>query len=653
MVFKNPGTIVRLILQGVHSVLVRFAVILTILLVSPGGPSSILALQTGDLRVDTDIAQFRYNEQENYVEIYYAFDVSQLTYTPEDDLLQGGLLLHGALASPEDQSVILDRVWSVPHQVADSASLKPGNTVVGVIGLAIPQGAYTLTLESFDLNDTSLKHVDYHHLPLRSFMGEEISISDVELCSFIGKATDATPSTFYKNTLEVVPNPGRVYTERLSSLDYYVEAYNFPVSEEVPEFTTSAKVYDSRGNEVVSRNRARPRVHESSVEVGSIDVSSLPPGSYVLEFAVVDSATDSRVSSSKEFYIYGPQGLDRGTGVWVSVYEGMNEEDLDREFAMARYVALDTEIALYETLTSLQAKGRFLFEFWRRRDSLPETVENEYKQEFMQRVEVANTRFRSANKEGWETDRGRVFIVYGPPDEYERHDSGPMTKPYEVCTIMNSRAAYTSCLPTFSGFRTTSSSIPPTATNCGMTPGSSRSGKTESTSQSVRADLLLILFLAVPLSVTSAQGKLTADSLLADLGCSGCHPGVEVASNVEAKAPDLSHAGLRYQEGYLFDYLQHPVPVRRHIGLSRMPGFDLSPKEALALVLFLTNQSTVPSPEGRLPSLVRDSSRPALSPGEMAAEGKEIIKPWNAPPVIRCMVKEGPKQWIWAPRGTA
>lgn len=407
----------------------RFAVFLSAVLMSPGTWSPLEALQPDPLRVDTDIAQFRYDQQENYVEIYYAFDVSHLTYTPHEEGLKGGLLLHGSLATADHGKVILNQAWRIPHEVADppAGGLKPGSSVVGVIGLAVPEGAYRLTLESFDINDTSRKHVDHHDLPLRAFRGKEISVSDVELCSSIGKATDDTPPMFYKNTLNVVPNPGRVYSERLPSLNYYVEAYNFQVAPETSQFHTVVRVYDSRGNEVVSQKRTRPRVHESSVEVGSIDISSLFPGSYLFEFSLVDSATGSRVTSKKEFYIYDPRVSEMATG-----YEVADEGDLDREFEMAKYVAAVPEIALYESLTSLQSKRRFLSQFWKRRDSVPGTVENEYRQEYLKRVEYANSRFRTANKEGWQTDRGRVYIVYGPADEYERHDSGPVTKPYEI-----------------------------------------------------------------------------------------------------------------------------------------------------------------------------------------------------------------------------
>ncbi|HEY8514625.1 MAG TPA: c-type cytochrome [Candidatus Binatia bacterium] len=82
--------------------------------------------------------------------------------------------------------------------------------------------------------------------------------------------------------------------------------------------------------------------------------------------------------------------------------------------------------------------------------------------------------------------------------------------------------------------------------------------------------------------------------LAAELGCAACHAGLDVESPLRERAPDLSYAGLRWRRAYLFDYLQRPRAVRRHIGASRMPDFALDEREALALTLFLAEQRAEP-----------------------------------------------------------
>lgn len=80
--------------------------------------------------------------------------------------------------------------------------------------------------------------------------------------------------------------------------------------------------------------------------------------------------------------------------------------------------------------------------------------------------------------------------------------------------------------------------------------------------------------------------------LIHELGCYTCHTDLPQPQqfDIRDRAPDLSYAGWLYQPGYLFDYLQNPVRIRRHIGRSRMPDFHFSEPEALALVLFLQQQ---------------------------------------------------------------
>ncbi len=88
-------------------------------------------------------------------------------------------------------------------------------------------------------------------------------------------------------------------------------------------------------------------------------------------------------------------------------------------------------------------------------------------------------------------------------------------------------------------------------------------------------------------AVCVGQESPTAKQLLKELACGTCHSGISIKTDITEKAPDLTLAGIRYNPEYILNYLQHPVRVRQHIGLSRMPDFHLSEKEALALTLYL------------------------------------------------------------------
>jgi GWxTD domain-containing protein len=95
------------------------------------------------------------------------------------------------------------------------------------------------------------------------------------------------------------------------------------------------------------------------------------------------------------------------------------------------YIITAEERAAFERLTSDPERERFIERFWQRRDPTPNTVDNEFRDEHYHRIQFANQRFPTASgKPGWQTDRGRIYIVYGPPDEIEAHPSGGPQRPY-------------------------------------------------------------------------------------------------------------------------------------------------------------------------------------------------------------------------------
>jgi GWxTD domain-containing protein len=95
------------------------------------------------------------------------------------------------------------------------------------------------------------------------------------------------------------------------------------------------------------------------------------------------------------------------------------------------YIITDEERATFKRLQTDEEREQFIEQFWLRRDPTPDTVENEYKEEHYRRIAYANDHYASGIP-GWKTDRGRIYIVYGPPDEIESHPSGgTYERPYE------------------------------------------------------------------------------------------------------------------------------------------------------------------------------------------------------------------------------
>ncbi len=87
------------------------------------------------------------------------------------------------------------------------------------------------------------------------------------------------------------------------------------------------------------------------------------------------------------------------------------------------YIITDEEKQAWKRLATDEEREQFIEQFWLRRDPSPDSVENEFKEEHYRRIAYANERFASGIQ-GWRTDRGRIYITFGPPDENENHTSG-------------------------------------------------------------------------------------------------------------------------------------------------------------------------------------------------------------------------------------
>ncbi|HKT23957.1 MAG TPA: GWxTD domain-containing protein [Terriglobales bacterium] len=99
-----------------------------------------------------------------------------------------------------------------------------------------------------------------------------------------------------------------------------------------------------------------------------------------------------------------------------AVYKKWLDEDV-------RYIITDEERAAFKQLSNDEERDNFIEAFWARRDPTPDTVENEFKEEHYARIAYANEHF-AAGIPGWKTDRGRIYIMYGKPDEIDSHPSG-------------------------------------------------------------------------------------------------------------------------------------------------------------------------------------------------------------------------------------
>jgi GWxTD domain-containing protein len=395
----------------------------------------LVAQTSANFRLNLDAAAYKYDETSSYVECYYSLPRGDLSYGKADGVFTASAIFHLRIVPADASGQTVSKTWRVPVQMQDTVGIG-GKMLIGKLSFSLPPGKYTFNLDGFDeQHPTRRDSISIPH-QVRGLGIRGAQFSDIEICSSIQKIAPDTTNIFYKNTLEVIPNPPLLFGASLPSVTYYVELYNGGLD----KYIIRSEIITSYGKTAISRVQRKSGASAARVEVGSLDVSALPTGSYTLSVNYCDTTGAVAVSQSKQFFVYNPGVvLDVATAQQVASsialeFATMNEQELDERFAVARYIANGEEKLMWSSMKGTEAKKMFLSKFWTDRDPDPATPNNELYEVFMRRVAAANEQFRTSYRPGWKSDRGRVYIVYGPPDLVQRNNGDSDTKPHETWT---------------------------------------------------------------------------------------------------------------------------------------------------------------------------------------------------------------------------
>ncbi|MEI7812328.1 MAG: GWxTD domain-containing protein [Ignavibacteria bacterium] len=391
-----------------------------------------------DLRFNFDYARFSYDSLSGYIEFYYSFSLNNLTLMEKKAGFSANAIIHIQIQDTTGKNVLLDKEWKVDNLILDTSGTSKFRNLVGVVGFVIPGGQYQCIVTGTDANNRNKVKRIVENLIIEPFAGKNLSLSDIELSGNIRQEGADSSSIFYKNTLEVVPNPTMVFGEEAPVVFYYAEIYNMTKPGTSDNVTLRSRLYNSRGALLFDKAKCISRTDVARVEVGTLNISRYATDTYTFVLTALDSAGNYGVSSSKKFYVYNPKVIDtvkNMTGnmeLINSEFSALSPDECDELFDKSAYITNATEREQYKKIQNTEGKREFLFKFWKRRDADPSTPENEFKSTFINRVKTANEKYGALGRRGNKTDRGRVFILYGEADETDRYPNDLDKKPYEI-----------------------------------------------------------------------------------------------------------------------------------------------------------------------------------------------------------------------------
>jgi GWxTD domain-containing protein len=261
-----------------------------------------------------------------------------------------------------------------------------------------------------------------------------------------------SPQIRASTTGDTVPRPaelrwGRMLVTAAARLDltplrptayYLLEAY----APKAESGTLGLRVTDTGGKALITTPETPVQVPAGGgVLKGQLDLSGLPPGRYRMIATLTLSGT--AVERSAEFTMAAlAETLEKDVSHREATrftdqgyFEAMDEVELDRAREPLDLIAEGGEMRPYNRDLSVRAKRKFLTEFWTRRDPSPGTPVNERRQLFYEAVAFAQRNYGEkgrAGRPGWKTDRGRIYVRHGPPEEVLDRVQAGRSPPYQV-----------------------------------------------------------------------------------------------------------------------------------------------------------------------------------------------------------------------------
>ncbi len=407
-------------------------------------------------KTDLDYAVFPVNEKVGTVEFYYSFYKNTMLPFEKDRKKFVAGRLEILIKKTKNDSVALRKVYDFNFPYTAEV---PAQNLIGLLKYDLSPGKYHCVLVAKDLSANVNSDTAFFDFKIRIPPPDRFSLSDIELASSIRNYNVDKHSNFYKNTLEVVPNPSMIYGRNFSVFYFYNEIYNLNVNAKCATLKVEHYILDSFNRLHYRKTRFYGRKNNAVVDIDAVNVKNYPSGVYSLVISVSDTVKHLSVQSTKKFYVYNPGVKDTllsntsAADLLATELESLSPEEIETEFQESEYIASKAEINSWNKLTNTDGKRKFLYEFWKRRDANSSTLQNETKIEYFKRVQFANKVFGNMSlKKGWKTDRGRVYIIYGQPSEIERFPNEKDSRPYEIWHYENIEGGVIFVFVDFTGF---------------------------------------------------------------------------------------------------------------------------------------------------------------------------------------------------------
>jgi len=379
-----------------------------------------------------DYSFFAIEGKKPYLELYLSINGNSISYAnTKEDLYQAKIEVTYILE--KDSQVVAFEKFQLnsPEYKLEDAKFD----LIDLKRFPLENETYNFSFKIVDLttgDETSSSQV----LRPEGFDSSRVFISGIQLANQIVPANGGN-SDFIKSNVEVLPNFSHSYKAHQNQLSFYAEIYNTDkVLGENEAYVVECMVVKPNSERVAANIRylKRRTAKQTEILTSSFNIEQLPSGSYDLLVQVKNRENQLIANRRINFHRINPvlndYSVQKIENTFVDSITNINQ--LKEYIRSLRPISSFEEIQFAENqlaYANLEFMQRFFLNFWKSRD--PENPEEEWEQ-YKEKLLLVDQKFGYGNVKGYTTERGRVYLQYGPPNTVQNVPYEPDAYPYSI-----------------------------------------------------------------------------------------------------------------------------------------------------------------------------------------------------------------------------
>ncbi len=393
----------------------------------------ILNLLSAQIEAIFDLKRFK-SVDENYIETYlyiYGNSLKQNKDTADND--KGVEILQ--YIEDIDNKIIAHKKYIIK----DKSDYVEAKGIMDLQRFIVKSGEFKIFLELTDLNDPS--NISKHEQNFKINFNEKINFSDIELLDSYWKSNNEGESKneLTKSGFHMIPLVTNYFGPEFEKLAYYFEIYGMDNFQNTDHLLLKQSITVSGTDKIAGQYNKIKKIPTNNIQpiLNTFDLSNLPTGNYDLNVELVNTSNQVIATNSLSFQrtnLSNNMKIDRLNAVHINntFVSYIDQDSLSDFLECLSPIATNLERNIIDNKIdqlSDTLKRQFMFSFWYNRSPNNPALEwGKYKSE----VKKSDQLFATKVRRGYETDRGRIYLKYGPPNTITDRPNEPSAYPYQI-----------------------------------------------------------------------------------------------------------------------------------------------------------------------------------------------------------------------------